>query len=362
MVKLERKHICFVTKYYGSIKNGPGTFADNYIRSVMKSNKYDLTVISGENAKSRYGENIYNYKADNNLIDAIKIRKIINYVNNKDKIDVVYFNCYKNAIASTSLNIPYFTNVNDFSNFIGRRKFLWKHLSHRVFKNAKKVFVNSEYTKEHIPQKDRYIEDRFKVTGKGINLDNFNFKFNEISTHINILFVGSNYILKGLEDLIRGVNVLKSKIGLTINVKIVGDPMTNTEKYYNLINELGLDSNIMFCGVKSKKEVIEYHNNSHFFVLPSYKEAFGVSILESLASGTTVIATNAGGIPSIIEDGVSGVLIEVGDFNSIADHIVKLTNNSALRYALANNGLERVKRFDFREIYNDIMSDISAIS
>ncbi|MFD1348008.1 glycosyltransferase family 4 protein [Oceanobacillus caeni] len=359
---MKKKHICFVTKYYGSTKNGPGTFADNYIKSVMKSNKYNLTVISGELTESRYGENIYNYTAaDNNFIGGIKIRKLINYINKNEKIDVVYFNCYKNAIASTSLNIPYFTNVNDFSNFIGKRKFVWKYLSNRVFKNAKMVFVNSEYTKEHIPQKKSYISDKFKVTGKGINLDNFKFKFNEINNHINILFVGSNYVLKGLEDLIRGVHVLKSRVDFTIHVNIVGDPMTNIDKYQNLIKEFGLDTNILFCGVKSKEEIVEYHNNSHFFVLPSHKEAFGVSILESLASGTPVIATNAGGIPSIIEDGVSGLLIEVGDFNSIANHMVNLINDDKLRYDIAINGLERVKRFDFKEIYNDIMSDINSI-
>lgn len=131
------------------------------------------------------------------------------------------------------------------------------------------------------------------------------------------------------------------------------------------IKELELGVRVTLVDPLFGSEKVNFLQTSDVFLFPSYHEGLPYSILESLAAGTPVIATNVGGIPDAVIDGVHGLLIEPRDPAQIADTIRKLASNSDLVQMMSKNclswsqerfGLERLAK-DFHELYELIISD-----
>jgi len=98
------------------------------------------------------------------------------------------------------------------------------------------------------------------------------------------------------------------------------------------------------------------------FVLPSLREAFGLSVLEAMASGVPVVASETSGTKDIIENGKSGLLVPPGDAQSLMEALQTLLNNPGQRADLAKAGQERAKLFsaermakETAEVYSDLL-------
>ncbi|MGE5217903.1 MAG: glycosyltransferase family 4 protein, partial [Chloroflexota bacterium] len=146
---------------------------------------------------------------------------------------------------------------------------------------------------------------------------------------------------KALDVLIRAFkSVLEAYPAL--NLILVGaGPLRESLK--DLAVSLGIEERIAFLGTQTRAEVAELLRNCEAFVLPSRFETFGIVILEAMAFEKPVIATTAGGIPEIIENGESGILVPPDDSGALADAIIAVLRDRALRSKIARNGYTRVK-------------------
>jgi glycosyltransferase involved in cell wall biosynthesis len=79
------------------------------------------------------------------------------------------------------------------------------------------------------------------------------------------------------------------------------------------------------------------------FVLPSLKEGLGLSLMEAMAQGLAVIGTNVGGIKTLIQDGINGLLVTPADINGLSGATISLLENSAKRQDLGNNARAFIK-------------------
>jgi glycosyltransferase involved in cell wall biosynthesis len=92
------------------------------------------------------------------------------------------------------------------------------------------------------------------------------------------------------------------------------------------------------------------------FVMPSYYETFGISCLEAMAFGLPVVATRAGGLPEVVEDGVTGLLVPPGDTHALAEAIGRLLRDPDLRRRLGEAGRERVlARFTAEHVVKEMI-------
>lgn len=92
-------------------------------------------------------------------------------------------------------------------------------------------------------------------------------------------------------------------------------------------DRLGLEERVIFLG--KQDTVAELLACSDLFLLPSTSESFGLAALEAMASGTPVIATDVGGLPEVVEDGVSGYLAPLGDVETMAEKAIELLRDRA---------------------------------
>jgi glycosyltransferase involved in cell wall biosynthesis len=102
---------------------------------------------------------------------------------------------------------------------------------------------------------------------------------------------------------------------------------------------LDLGGRVSFTGYKSNS--FEALRDMDLFVLPSRTEGCPIVILEAMAMGLPVVATNVGGNPELLEDGVTGILVPLGDSRMMADAIIKLISNNELARQMGQNGRKR---------------------
>jgi glycosyltransferase involved in cell wall biosynthesis len=91
------------------------------------------------------------------------------------------------------------------------------------------------------------------------------------------------------------------------------------------------------------------------FVLPSANEGTPVTAIESLASGCPVVATRVGGVPDVVEDGVDGILVNVGDLDALAGALSRLAADPELRRQMGEAGRQRVlPRYAVERLIDDV--------
>jgi glycosyltransferase involved in cell wall biosynthesis len=113
-----------------------------------------------------------------------------------------------------------------------------------------------------------------------------------------------------------------------------------------------LNDNFIFTGYQY--QVVPFLVMMDVFVLSSVKEGFPFSILEAMALGIPVVATNVGGIPEVVDDHKTGILVKPGDPESLANVILTLIEDRALREELGKNGGERVKDFSIHSMVKKV--------
>lgn len=115
-----------------------------------------------------------------------------------------------------------------------------------------------------------------------------------------------------------------------------------------LARGLGVSDSVRWLGHLDDPATYRYvFRRARLFVLPSEYEAFGLVLLEAMASGIPIVATAVGGVPEVLEDGRAGALVPYGDPAALADAIRGLVRDRDRARALARRGAERVRAFSW---------------
>lgn len=151
--------------------------------------------------------------------------------------------------------------------------------------------------------------------------------------------------VKRVEDVVRVFAKIQEKI--PAKLIMVGDG-PDREIADQLCKNLGIKKRVLFLGNTSDIEQILCF--SDLFLLPSMSESFGLSALEAMVAGVPVVSSNAGGIPEVNKEGVSGFLCEVGDIDTMAARALYILEDEARLKEFKKGALEVAKRFDEEKI------------
>ena len=176
--------------------------------------------------------------------------------------------------------------------------------------------------------------------------------------YCHILYVGNLSKEKGLLYLLNAVKILSDK-GVTVQLHLVGEGAIRAD-IIKISHEFGIESKIFLHGyVPWGTKLFEYYQNADIFVLPSLTEGTPKVLLESMANGIPIIATNVGGIPNVASHRQNSILIPPGSAESIATAINELIQDDNLRNLLSINGLETAKQ---HTIKNEVARMIKIIN
>lgn len=189
-------------------------------------------------------------------------------------------------------------------------------------------------------------------------------KVNELyikRNRLDLIFIGgldSAHYFKGIPVLL---NALANLDDSSWRLNIIGDGNLKAE-YLKLAKDLQIDKNISFLGKLENKEFLRSLQEADVLVLPSINsnEAFGIVLIEALACGVPVIASNLPGVRSVFKDGVEGLLVEPGDSLDLKLKIEWLLNNEALRQEMAKRArvlaLQKYNDARLEELYEDLLN------
>src|SRR6267378_948599 len=146
---------------------------------------------------------------------------------------------------------------------------------------------------------------------------------------------------KSHEDLLRAT-AIASRRAPRLKLWIAGEgPLEETLRKEQ--RTLGLDGTVTFLGFRTDVEALL--RAADFFCTPTSSEGLGSSILEAMAAGLPVVATRVGGIPEIVEDGRTGVLVPPSDPAAFAESMVAMAARADLRREMGKSGREHAGRF-----------------
>lgn len=215
------------------------------------------------------------------------------------------------------------------------------------------------------------------VHGSGIDCSRFSFRSRQINPgeKIRIATTGRLVEKKGIEYAIRAVARV-ARVKPDIEFNIIGDG--HLKKHFEqLIEELNLGNNVQLLGWMNQKEIIEILDNTHIFIAPSVTASDGNqdapvnTLKEAMAMGLPVVSTFHGGIPELVQDGISGFLVPEKDEFAIAQKLIYLIEHPEIWPSMGKVGREYVEtHYDINELNDELekiyhqlsMDELPAIS
>ncbi|SHI48066.1 N-acetyl-alpha-D-glucosaminyl L-malate synthase BshA [Mesonia phycicola] len=162
----------------------------------------------------------------------------------------------------------------------------------------------------------------------------------KIITHI------SNFRkVKRIDDVVKIFYNIQKKIKAKL-IMVGEGPEVSVAK--QLVNELGISSNVLFLG--ESNEINKILCFSDLFLLPSESESFGLAALEAMINGVPVISSNTGGLPEVNKQGYSGYLSNVGDVEEMAENGLKILKDKETLALFKENAKKMASKFDINAI------------
>jgi glycosyltransferase involved in cell wall biosynthesis len=148
-----------------------------------------------------------------------------------------------------------------------------------------------------------------------------------------ILFAGPVIARKGFLMLLKAMAVVKlalPHVGLHIAGSTSADPAYYGE-VVRQVHELGLSGNVTFRGQLDQEHLLEEYTHCSVFVLPSLQETAPMAVQQAMAAAVPVVATPVGGVPALVQDGQTGLLVETGNSDALAEALLHLLQDDQLR-------------------------------
>jgi len=354
----------------------PRPYIPNYLLKIKKSwRKWYLdTMISKEHGMDITRPHVLTlpgirFEGINGVLMQYSLFPLIRNLTKKGKIDLILgYNMLPEGIAAVRLakmfNLPVGfwaigSDVNDFAKY----NLINYYFTKKCIEKSDIIFTESK----DLEKKIRGFSGksaRVQTFYKGIDISNFlNLPSkNVLMKHLElkrekryILFVGRLTQEKGIYELAETFNII-SKQYSDFNLILIGEELEK-EKLTAKFREYRLLNRILFKGMVSHEEIATYMKISDLLVLPTWAEGLPNVVMEAMASGLPVIATDVGGIPEILANGVTGLSVPAKDVETLTEAVIKMIENKDLREKCIRNAKKLIyEKFDVKknvhQLYN----------
>lgn len=228
-----------------------------------------------------------------------------------------------------------------------------------VFDYASAIIVCNTGMADVLPLSEAH-KKKVRWVPYGIDIEQFTLDTSVAQPNsFNILHVGRLIEKKGVPDLIRAfARALKEVDQMTLHIVGTGKEEGECRA---LVKEFNLESNVVFHGWKSPKEVKELMQLCEVFVLNSRvasngeTEGLPVGLLEAMAMSRAVISTRHAGIPLAVENEVGGILVDERDTDSLSQQLIRLYHNKELRLAMGKAARAKVEnQFTMKKMHENL--------
>jgi glycosyltransferase involved in cell wall biosynthesis len=236
------------------------------------------------------------------------------------------------------------------------RMFYCKKVLPFLIRKLDRVISVSEATRKDLEQYAGVEHELIDVVYNGADLEHFKHhdkkpatkrvqqKYNITAPYIlytaRLEHPGKNHV-----RLLEAFANLKREKDIPHHLILAGSPWFGAEAIYAAARDLGISEYVVFAGFVPNEELPDLYAGADLFAFPSLFEGFGIPLLEAMASGTPVVASNVASIPEVVQD--AGLLFDPARTEEIQDAIVRLVADAKLKKTLVELGLEQSQRFSW---------------
>lgn len=335
---------------------GSGIYIEKLARHLLKvDDSIELIIFAPPDALARFGENPRIEKIELPFAEKFQWRiyyeqVFIPKLAKKRAADAILSPGTSGPLVSP---IPHVSVVNDFqhryypNNFPLRTKVFRKVFWEMSAKRADAVIAISEFTKSDLIRFLKIDERKICVVYHGADfVEPKREALEAMSSRIKRPFMflpARTYHHKGHIALIKAFEMIADKI--PHNLIFCGAPDSAHEEIMEAINSSPFRKRIFYLGSLAYDEVLALYRLADLLVFPSEFEGFGLPLLEAMAAGCPVVATNTSSIPEVC--GEAAVLVPPRDFQALADGILKVLSNPELHQTLIERGKKRAREFSW---------------
>ncbi|MCS4138419.1 glycosyltransferase involved in cell wall biosynthesis [Salinibacter ruber] len=224
-----------------------------------------------------------------------------------------------------------------------QKKVYYRTVLRLAVQRARWILTVSEFSKQKIVRWADVDPEQIRVVGNGVKS-----RFRPDGPAYNpgspyLLYVGNTRPHKNVGAAIEGF----ARSGIADDVRLIlsGTPDSQLKA---VIREHGVENRVEFAHFIPERDLPAYYRGATALVHPSLYEGFGLTVLEALACGTPVVASNATAIPEVTGD--AALLFDPTDVEEIAASIRRVVRDSSLQHELRGRGIERARQFSWEQV------------
>lgn len=374
-----KKKICYVTTVPTTLRS----FVLETAKYLYNTNEFDITFVSSydENVVKDFPEYI-NFQQINMKrgisFDGLKAIYDMYKFFKKEKFDLIQYSTPNASlyasIAAFLARIPirlYCQWGIVYVGFSGVKRKIFKTIERLVCTLSTNIQPDSYGNLNFSESEKLYNKTKGEViwngSACGIKLDKFDFSKKDIwrkeireKYQLNddtfvFGFVGRITRDKGIDELLEAFKQVEKKED---NVKLM---LVGSEENIHLLNQelfswAKENKNIIFCGRQS--EIVQYYSAMDCYVLPSYREGFGMGVIEAQSMGLPVIVTNIPGPLDAMKENETGLVCQKADYSSLEEKMMIMLNDKILSTELGENGHKFVlENFEQKKLFEYILEN-----
>jgi len=287
---------------------------------------------------------------------SLRLASTIKAVLSKEKFDIVHLHePFMPMLCSAVLRFSNAPNIGTFHACGGKPGYgFGKPISTIMLKRrARKLDGRIAVSKVAMEFANKYVPGCYTIIPNGVDLECFSPEVPPIDQFVddklNILFVSRLEKRKGLNYLLEAYKQVKGEIPNS-RLIIVGPGTRLRHKYEKWVRRNGV-KDVVFVGYVSYDELPRYYKTADIFCVPATgRESFGIILLEAMAAGKPIVATNIEGYAGLVADGVEGLLVPPKNKEQLAQALISLATDDSLRQEIGARGRIKASEYGWEHI------------
>ena len=270
------------------------------------------------------------------------------------------------ALPITVLRFSNSVNVGTFHSYHHKNRFYF--YSRRILKRwFRKLDGKIAVSRPAMELASRYFPGYYNIIPNGIDVSRFSRELPPLREYqddkLNIVFIGRLEKRKGLKYLLRAYAQIKGVLPNS-RLLVVGADGGLKDGYEKWVRKADLQD-VVFVGYVSDEELPRYYQAAHVFCAPNTgQESFGIVLLEAMAAGKPIVASNIEGFASVLADGEEGILVPPKDEHALGVTLARLLKDEHLRKRMGETGRAKAEEYDWSRVarrveayYNRLLSE-----
>ena len=229
----------------------------------------------------------------------------------------------------------------------------WPISAYMLRRRRQKLVGKIAVSKPAMKFASKYVPGHYDIIPNGIDLGHFSSGVLPIEEFcdgkINILFVGRLEKRKGLDYLLKAYRQVKKEFPES-RLIVVGPGTRFRRKYEKQVSKSGL-TDVVFIGHISYDELPRYYKTADIFCAPATgQESFGIVLLEAMAVGKPIVATNIEGYAGVLTHGQEGLLVPPKNDRGLAQALLRLMSDDSLRRQMGDRGLVTAQEYNWEKV------------